>query len=344
MPLSPHRRRSEFRSNEGFALIGLVVAIFIILLFLSVTAPTVARSLRRDRELEAAHRANQYLRAMRLYYMKLGHYPGSLEQLNKTNNVRYLRQPYNDPFTGKPDWRLIKVGENKTTVKGFFGAPLAGLPGGGLGAASGMASAGGMGSMPGTAGSAAGASSFGSATSFGASTTGSGPTGAGSSPTSSAAGPSNSFGSLAGSSTGIGTGTAAGSQTSFGSSSPGGFGSSSPGGFGSSSSTNSTGAPFMGVGLPIDGASIMTVNEKTTYPEWEFLYDPRIEQLRAKVNLFGGGMTSTNATGLGSASSLKSAAPGGTLPGSTPLGSGPPGGTSPTMPTAPNSATPTTPQ
>jgi hypothetical protein len=50
----------------------------------------------------------------------------------------------------------------------------------------------------------------------------------------------------------------------------------------------------------------MTLNEQTTYPTWEFLYDPRIEQLKSKVSLFGGGMTSTNAGDLGSASDSKS--------------------------------------
>ncbi len=65
-----------------------------------------------------------------------GTYPGSIEQLEKTNNIRFLRQQYVDPMTGKADWRLIQVGEAKTTVKGFFGQPLAGLatgPGAGTG-------------------------------------------------------------------------------------------------------------------------------------------------------------------------------------------------------------------
>ena len=64
-----------------------------------------------------------------------------MEQLEKTNNVRFLRQQYVDPMTGKADWRLIHVGEAKTTVKGFFGQPLAGLAPG-LGSVAGMASPG----------------------------------------------------------------------------------------------------------------------------------------------------------------------------------------------------------
>ena len=153
-------RSSEQRGDEqGFALIGLMVTIFIILLVLGVAAPRVAKELRRDREVEAMQRGNQYVRAVQLYYRKFGHYPGSIEQLEKTNNIRFLRQKYIDPMTGKSDWRLIHVGEAKTTVKGFFGQPLTGVAPG-LGSAAGLASTGGIGT--GAAGSAAaGTSGFG---------------------------------------------------------------------------------------------------------------------------------------------------------------------------------------
>ena len=123
-------------------LIGAVLLVFLVVLALSVASVKVARNLRREREVEAIHRANEYVRALQLYYRKNGHYPGNMEQLEKSNNIRFLRQKYPDPMTGKPDWRLIHQGEAKTTVKGFFGQPLSGLPGGagGLGAASSMVS------------------------------------------------------------------------------------------------------------------------------------------------------------------------------------------------------------
>jgi type II secretory pathway pseudopilin PulG len=82
----------ERHEEQGFMLVGLIVAIFFILLALSVAAPKVAQQLRREREVEAVHRGNQYVRAIRLYYKKFGHYPGSMEQLEKTNNIRFLRQ------------------------------------------------------------------------------------------------------------------------------------------------------------------------------------------------------------------------------------------------------------
>lgn len=91
----------------------------------------------------------------------------------------------------------------------------------------------------------------------------------------------------------------------------------------SATSFTGGGAPFLGVGLPVAGDSVITVNEQTTYPTWEFLYDPRIEQLYAKASLFGGGPPSVSAGSLGSASSMSSgfgAATGAT--GSTGTGTG----------------------
>ena len=123
-------------------LLGLIVVIAIILIGLGVAASEVAFSLRREREVESARRANQYVRAIRKFYIKNQHYPGAIEQLEKTNNIRYLRQRYVDPLTGKADYRLIPVGQNKTTVKGFFGQPLAGLATTGSGIGGGDAVAG----------------------------------------------------------------------------------------------------------------------------------------------------------------------------------------------------------
>ncbi|HEV2710786.1 MAG TPA: type II secretion system protein [Edaphobacter sp.] len=254
-------------SEQGFLLLGLVVAIFLILLALSVAAPTVAHELRREREVETVRRGNAYVRAIEVYYLKVGSYPGSMAQLEKTNNMRFLRKRYIDPMTGKDDWRLIRLGEAKTTVKGFFGKPLGGIEGSGLGSSSGMTSSemspSGTSKSPGFGSSGGTGSGFGSS-SFGAS--GSGTTGS----SASASGPTSD---------------------------------STSSGFGSSSGTQ---GPFVGVGLTKDGSSIMTLNEQTTYPTWEFLYDPRIEQLKSKVSLFGGGMTTTDAGALGSASDSKS--------------------------------------
>ena len=148
------------QGDEGFVLAAALVMVFLVLLALTIAAPRVAMAIKRDREVEAKHRGDQYVRGIRMYYKKFGHYPGSIEQLEKSNNQRFLRFRYLDPMTGKDDWRLIHVGENKTKVKGFFGEDLPGL-GTGLGAASGMTGTG----SGGTTGGSGSTSVFGGSTS-----------------------------------------------------------------------------------------------------------------------------------------------------------------------------------
>jgi hypothetical protein len=249
----------------------------------------MARSIQRDREQESAQRAEQYVRAVRIFYLKFKRYPTSIEQLEKTNNQRFLRQRYIDPLTGKSDWRLIHVGENQTTVKGFFGDDLPGLPGmsgGGLGSASAMAS---------------GSTSTSAFNNSGLGGTG---TGAGTSPlggsTTPGGGSTSAFGSSGTSSTGAGTGT----TSSNGISSQD-----------ATSFTGSGGGQIIGVGSAKSGEAMLVVNEQTSYETWEFLYDPRIEQLYAKGTLLGGiasGTGTSSSGGLGSAQGMASPGLGGT--------------------------------
>jgi type II secretory pathway pseudopilin PulG len=248
-PKSP--ATGDTSGDEGYMLLALIVAIALILLALSVAATDIAFTLRREREQESVRRANQYVRAIQLYYKKFNHYPGSLEQLESTNNIRYLRKRYVDPLTGKSDWRLIAPGQNQTTVKGFFGEELDGIATGGLGAAAGM-QAGGVGA-----------------------TTTNGASGGDGTP-----GPNGSSAAATGSS---GLGSGLGSAADMKSSGMGG---------------SDTSGPLMGIGSSATGASIVVVNGQTTYETWEFLYDPRIEQLKVAAQLSNGGIN-----GLGGSSS-----------------------------------------
>jgi type II secretory pathway pseudopilin PulG len=312
---------SQCDGEQGYMLLGLIVAIALILLALSVAASDVAFYLRREREVESARRADQYVRAIRKFYIKNQHYPGSMQQLDNTNMVRYLRQHYVDPLTGKSDWRLIAPGQNKTTVKGFFGQPLAGIATTGLGAAAGMQSPG----VPGPTASGAGAAGTFGASGFG----GAAGQGAGSG-TSITTGPGAAGPGAAGSGTGQAGATdtsGAGSNSGLGSVagmvSP--LGSGLPGG---------ASGPFMGVGSSASGNSILVVNEQTTYETWEFLYDPRIEKLKQAAAL-NAGASSVGAGALGQTPNSfgNSNTPGAGAPGGSSMGFGggaAPGGTTPT--------------
>jgi type II secretory pathway pseudopilin PulG len=294
-------RGTEQAGEQGYMLLGLIVAIAIILIGLSVAAAKVAFSLRREREAESARRADQYVRAIRKFYLKNHTYPASIDQLKNTNMVRYLRQEYVDPLTGKADYRLIAVGQNQTTVKGFFGEPLGGLATTGLGSVAGMQSPGIPG--PGSTGGGFGASAPG--------TPGAGTTAGG-------------YGTTPGN---AGTGGAFGSGGTAGTSGSGGPGSQPGTGLPGSGSTG----PFMGVGSNATGPSILEINGQTTYETWEFLYDPRIEKLKAAAAL-NAGASSANGSTLGTPAS-SFGTPGSNQPnplnngGATPGGPG--GGTPP---------------
>ena len=85
-------------------------------------APTIAFQVRRDREEELIHRGVQYSRAIRRYVKKTGRYPARLEELENTNNIRFLRKRYKDPLTNK-DFKLLHVGEVQLTgAAGIAGA------------------------------------------------------------------------------------------------------------------------------------------------------------------------------------------------------------------------------
>ena len=280
------KQQPKHSKDEGYLLLGLVVVCFILLLFLSVAAPTVAKELERDRELESEHRAQEYVRAIQLYYRRTQRFPTSVEQLlgsgtagtSTIANVKYLRQQYKDPLT-HDEYRLILVGQAKTEVKGFFGEPLQGAPTGSLGSVAGMQS------NPGGQGAAA----------IGGSTPGT------------AAGSSSGF-SLGGAANGAaGVGNSSSQPGTAGSSTGSIFGSvSNPGssfGSGTSATTfqGSKGA-FLGVGSSAKGHGLVEWNGSENIEDWEFLYDPRVELLKAKVSLFGG---SPAASGNGSLGNLQ---------------------------------------
>jgi type II secretory pathway pseudopilin PulG len=320
---NPPDHRPTQPPDQGFMLLGLIVVIFLILLTLSVAAPIVARSLRRDREVEAVHRGNQYVRAIQLYYKKFGRYPGSIDQLEKSNNIRFLRQKYLDPINGKDDWRLIPVGQNKTTVKWFFGEPLTGLQTSGVGSIAGNLSTG-IGTASMTSASSPTGAAGGAVSNTGGLSLG-GASGSGVSGIGAPAGGSAAAGGTIGSSTAAGTaGASAPTDSATTANIPSGLGS-------LTSSSGPAGTPFMGVGLQAPGDSILVLNEQTTYATWEFLYDPRLDAMKAKaLALNGGGIGSTPASSLGQttgASGGLGASPTGTSPsGASPTS---PGGTAP---------------
>lgn len=124
------RRKSRDRQS-GYVLITLML--FVALLAIAALGRITQAEFqsKRDREEELVHRGVQYARAVRLFFKKTGRYPTRIEELENTNNQRFLRKRYKDPITGE-DFKILRVGDVKLT----FGPSLTGavtpaaMPGG----------------------------------------------------------------------------------------------------------------------------------------------------------------------------------------------------------------------
>src|SRR6267143_6394744 len=114
-------RRLSPRSQSGYMLLMLMLVVTLLAIAAAAIVPTMAFQIRRDREEELIHRGVQYSRAIRRYVKKFGRYPTRLEELENTNNLRFLRRQYKDPISGK-NFKLLHLGE----VQMNFGAGVAG--------------------------------------------------------------------------------------------------------------------------------------------------------------------------------------------------------------------------
>src|SRR5579864_1779239 len=115
-------RPSAARGEGGWIMLTLLLAMALLAIFSAAMVSSITFEIKRDREEEMIHRGVQYSRAIRTYYKKFGRYPAKLEDLENTNNLRFLRKRYKDPVTGE-DFKLLRFGEVKLT----FSAPLGGV-------------------------------------------------------------------------------------------------------------------------------------------------------------------------------------------------------------------------
>jgi type II secretory pathway pseudopilin PulG len=106
------------RSKEsGYVLLALLLTMTLMLIALSVEAPRIAQQIKRDKEEEMIHRGKDYATAVKRFVHKNGgRYPASVEQLENTNHIRFLRKKYVDPMTGESDWKMVHVGEAQINI------------------------------------------------------------------------------------------------------------------------------------------------------------------------------------------------------------------------------------
>src|SRR3954466_6145901 len=215
---------------------------------LLAASQSIATQIKRDREEEMVHRGQQYVRAIRRYYRKFGRYPAKIEDLEVSNNIRFLRRRYKDPMVPNGEWKVLHYGEAKNPPRGLFGQPI-GI-GGGLGGTTpgtntvGGTPSNGLGGMSPAAGSTGGMSPGGVAagqpqTSDDANANPSVPSGQGTGLNATGAAPASSNTQV---------------QT---------FG----------------GGAIIGVESLSTKESLKEIAGKNHYNEWEFVYDPRVEAL-----------------------------------------------------------------
>jgi hypothetical protein len=253
----------------------LLLMMAVMIIGLAVIVPSVAFDIKRDREEEMIHRGVQYSRAIRLYYKKFGRYPAKIEDLENTNQIRFLRKRYKDPITRK-DFKLLHYGEAKMSLNALGGGAIPGASTlGANGALTNTASASTFGSNSGTFGSN---SAFGGNSGLGASSN-------------SAFGGNSGFGASSNSAFGQSPQTtsnqtttgATGSDNSQTAASAGGSdqtaAGNTPGNSGDKlSGTTFGGAPIVGVASLSKDPTIREFDNKKKYNEWQFVYDPTFDR------------------------------------------------------------------
>jgi type II secretory pathway pseudopilin PulG len=95
LPNSQHPQR-------GYMLITLMLALALITIAMLTVLPEISQQIRRDREEEMRHRGTAYMRAIQHFFKKFGRYPMRVEELENTNNLRFLRKRYKDPINRDP--------------------------------------------------------------------------------------------------------------------------------------------------------------------------------------------------------------------------------------------------
>jgi len=303
MPFRSQTRRTHRNGEQGYVLLTMLLMIAVMGIMAATLVTSIKFDIKRDREEEMIHRGVQYSRAIRAYYKKFGRYPATIENLENTNQMRFLRKRYKDPLNGK-DFKLLHFGEAKMGLAGMVGGGM--IPGASTIGANGAL----------TPNSTSG---FGSSNSFGN---------------------SNSFGQsspqkIGTDSSQTGTDTNAAQGASSG-------GSSDSSGQGSSDQPAQTfgGLPIVGVASLSKDPTIREFDKKKKYNEWQFVYDPSMDRgilittpYQPQLQMFGTGPQNLNGPGQPTTPGMGTSAPGtGGLSGS-PSGPTPPPAGNPNQPT-----------
>ncbi len=111
------RPKTKDRSQSGFSILELMIAMFILVILLSVALPAYQRTIQHARETVLKENLWQMRRAIDQYSADKGKLPQSLDDLVRD---RYLQEKPLDPITEKREWNEIP-GEDTTSPDGGQG-------------------------------------------------------------------------------------------------------------------------------------------------------------------------------------------------------------------------------
>ncbi len=105
------------KAQSGFSLLELMIAMFILIILISVALPTYQRSVQHARETVLKENLWQMRRAIDQYAADKGKLPQSIDDLVEG---KYLREKPVDPITEKAEWEEVK-GEDENSPDGDQG-------------------------------------------------------------------------------------------------------------------------------------------------------------------------------------------------------------------------------
>lgn len=127
---TPDPRISAKEAQSGYALLLILFLLALLVISVAAIAPTVVANIQREKEAEMIWRGKQYVRGVRMYYVKMHRFPISLDDLTKPKTgLRFMRQAYKDPMNlSDGSWRLIYVGPNGQLMGSLKSRLLGGNP------------------------------------------------------------------------------------------------------------------------------------------------------------------------------------------------------------------------
>src|SRR3982751_6521252 len=99
------RKRMTDHRSAGFSLLELMIAMFILIILISVAVPTYERSVQHARETVLKENLWQIRRSIDQYRADKGKLPQSVDDLVQS---KYLHEKPMDPITQKDEWNEVQ--------------------------------------------------------------------------------------------------------------------------------------------------------------------------------------------------------------------------------------------